>query len=104
MRDISLAAGVCTGLQFAPVTPTRLELAIARAIALRGDGTSWKWRRMQSRAMATDVSWTRPAKQYAQLFQDLVASRAQHRTDAAASQETNKPAKKAMGRATRSAD
>jgi glycogen synthase len=28
---------------------------------------------MQSRAMATDVGWTRPAKQYAALFSELAA-------------------------------
>ncbi len=111
-NEMALAAGVCTGLQFAPVTPTRLELAIARAIALRGDGTSWRWRRMQSRAMATDVSWTRPAKQYAQLFQDLVAGRAQRRAGVVASEgmnnavdnAVNKTVKKPMGRAAGSAD
>jgi glycogen synthase len=32
---------------------------------------------MQRRAMKTDVSWTRPAQQYAALFRDLIATRAQ---------------------------
>jgi starch synthase len=39
----------------------------------------WKepvlWRRLQARAMATDVSWRHPAKRYANLYRELVASR-----------------------------
>ena len=70
----ALAAGLGTGIQFAPVTRENLELAISRGIALRRDRALW--RRMQSRAMATDVGWTRPAKRYAALFRELAARRA----------------------------
>jgi starch synthase len=72
--EMALAAGAGTGVQFAPVTRGNLELAIGRALALRCDRLSW--RRMQLRAMATDVGWTRPAKRYAALYRDLVARRA----------------------------
>jgi starch synthase len=68
---MALAAGAGTGLQFAPVTRQNLEFAIGRAIALRRDAPLW--RRMQSRAMATDVGWTRPAQRYAALFRELAA-------------------------------
>ena len=32
-----------------------------------------EWQRLQSRAMATDVGWTRPARKYAALYRELVA-------------------------------
>lgn len=70
-NEMALAAGAGTGIQFTPVTRQNLEFAIDRAIALRRDPAGW--RRMQSRAMATDVGWTRPAKQYAALFRELAA-------------------------------
>jgi starch synthase len=73
-NEVALAAGVGTGIQFAPVTLENLELAISRGIALRRDRALW--RRMQSRAMAADVGWTRPAKRYAALFRELAARRA----------------------------
>ncbi len=69
-NDMALAAGAGTGVQFMPVTPDGLRFAIGRTAAL------WRnravWRRIQSRAMATDVSWTRPANRYAKLFRELV--------------------------------
>jgi len=73
-NEMARAAGTGTGIQFAPVTRGNLELAIGRAMALRRDRALW--RRMQSRAMATDVGWTRPAKRYAALFRELAARRA----------------------------
>ena len=72
--EMALAAGTGTGLQFAPVTRGSLQFAIGRALALRRDAALW--RRLQSRAMATDVGWTRPAKHYARLFRALAARRA----------------------------
>jgi len=72
--EMALAAGAGTGVQFAPVTRDNLELAVGRARALAGDTPMW--RRLQARAMATDVGWTRPAKQYAAIFRGLAAQRA----------------------------
>lgn len=72
--DMALAANAGTGIQFAPVTRANLGFAIARAQALYRDRAVW--RRLQARAMATDVGWTRPAKRYAALFRELAASRA----------------------------
>ncbi len=71
---MALAAGAGTGVQFAPVTRGNIEFAVARAAALKRDAAPW--RRMQARAMKTDVGWTRPAKQYAALFHALAAQRA----------------------------
>src|SRR5206468_5987550 len=67
-NEMAVEAGAATGIQFAPVTRVNLELAIGRAAALRNDRAAW--RRMQLRAMATDVGWTRPAKRYAALFRE----------------------------------
>jgi len=72
-NEMALAAGTGTGIQFAPVTASALELAIDRAATLARDAKTW--RRLQANAMATDVGWERPAKQYAALFRDVVAQR-----------------------------
>jgi len=68
-NEMALAAGVATGLQFAPVTEPMLAGAIARAAHL------WRaraaWRRVQENAMRTDVSWRRPARHYTELFRSL---------------------------------
>ena len=72
-NEMALAASAGTGIQFSPVTRGHLELAVGRAVALRQDRPAW--RRMQLRAMATDVGWTRPAKRYAALYRDLVAGK-----------------------------
>jgi len=72
-NEMALAADTGTGIQFAPVSRGALELAIDRALALRRDAKTW--RRLQANAMATDVGWTRPAKQYAALFRDVLRQR-----------------------------
>ena len=72
-NDMAMAAGVATGVQFSPVTREGLEGAIRRTCAL------WRkrdaWRRMQANGMRADVSWAVPARQYAQTYRELVASR-----------------------------
>ena len=72
-NDMALAARAGTGVQFAPVTRERLELALSRTMALKRDRPAW--RALQSRAMSTDVGWARPAKRYAALYSELVKSR-----------------------------
>jgi starch synthase len=71
-NEMAVAAGVATGVQFSPVTPERLVLANAHALRL------WRtprvWHRLQARAMATDVGWSAPAKQYARIFRELVST------------------------------
>ncbi len=68
-NDAALAAGVATGFQFAPVAVHALEAALARAAHLYRDRATW--RRIQERGMAMDVSWRRPAAQYADLYKTL---------------------------------
>ena len=65
---MAVAAGVATGIQFAPVTLAALEGAIRRAVALFAEPA---WARMQAAAMATDVSWANPAREYAALYRSL---------------------------------
>jgi starch synthase len=72
-NDAALAAGVATGIQFAPVTAPAIELALERTLALFRDARAW--RRLQARGMAADVGWARPARRYAALYRDLVAGR-----------------------------
>jgi starch synthase len=75
-NDAAVAAGVATGVQFLPVTSDQLAFAVGRTLALWKDPT--RWRRLQARAMATDVSWRHSAQQYARLYRDLAAGRGAH--------------------------
>lgn len=71
-NDAALAAEVATGFQFAPVTVEALIATLDRARkCFRAPGV---WRSMQKRGMATDVSWRRPAAQYAALYRSLVTA------------------------------
>jgi starch synthase len=67
-NEMALDAGAGTGLQFAPVTLDALVAAIRRAATIFGTPA---WQRIQANAMATDVSWRRPARRYAELFAAL---------------------------------
>jgi starch synthase len=69
----ALAAGVATGVTFAPVDTPALEAAIRRAADLFRDASAW--RRIQAAGMATDVSWAGPAGRYADLYRGLIAER-----------------------------
>jgi starch synthase len=69
-NEMALAAGVATGIQFAPVMREGLEAALERTAALWQDRASW--RRMQQNAMRTDVGWSRPARHYASLYRAAV--------------------------------
>ena len=71
---MALAAGVATGVQFAPVNAEMLRAAIQRAAALYADRPAWL--QMQANGMACEVSWDDPARRYAALFHELLAARA----------------------------
>ena len=70
-NEAALAAGTATGIQFAQ---GMLLMGAERAAAL------WRqpdiWAAMRRNAMRCDVSWQRPAAQYAALYRDLIAARA----------------------------
>jgi starch synthase len=56
---------VGTGLQFWPVDAS-LRFAVRRAVALFRTGDAWQ--EIQANGMASDVSWTRSAARYAELY------------------------------------
>jgi starch synthase len=68
-NEMALALGIGTGFHFSPVQAEMLAAVIMRALAV------WQhpaiWRRLQRNAMQTDVSWRRPAAQYAELYRTL---------------------------------
>ncbi len=70
----ALAAGVGTGIQFAPVAADALDLALRRTVALFREPATW--RMLQENGMAADFSWRGPARQYASLYRELVAEQA----------------------------
>jgi len=70
-NEAALAAGVATGLQFAPATAPALETALARLAALWADQASWK--RSQANAMHAPVGWARSVKRYVALYKDVSA-------------------------------
>ena len=70
-NEMALAAGVATGLQFAPPSREALEGALARLAALWRDRPAWET--AQRNGMAADVSWTRPARHYAALYREVAA-------------------------------
>ena len=72
-NDVAIAAGAATGFQFSPITVDALGATLTRTVrAYRNPAT---WRSLQKRGMATDVSWRRPAMQYADLYKTLLEKR-----------------------------
>jgi starch synthase len=65
----AMAAGVATGVIFAPVAHDPLREAVAKLIRLYDDPVLWQ--AMQKRGMATDVGWDVSAARYAALYRDL---------------------------------
>jgi starch synthase len=73
-NEMALASRAGTGVVFSPVTQDALGIAIERTVTLWRDRALW--RRLQARAMATDVSWAAPAGHYAALYRALASRRA----------------------------
>jgi starch synthase len=67
------APDTATGIHISPVTKNGLELAGQRALALWANNDQWQ--RIQKNGMRSDVSWKKPAEQYAKLYSDLVATK-----------------------------
>ncbi len=65
----ALAAKVATGIQFSPVTASRLLQAIRRALHLYTDQKVWT--QLQKQGMKSDVSWEKSAERYAALYSSL---------------------------------
>ena len=70
-NDAALAAGVATGLLFAPVTRPSLEAVLGRLAAIWADKPAWA--KMQANGMRTEVGWAGPASRYAALYRGLAA-------------------------------
>ncbi|MFP5505547.1 MAG: starch synthase, partial [Gammaproteobacteria bacterium] len=65
-----LDSGSATGFVFNSPTPAALLATIDRALGLYAQRTAWM--RVVKTAMAQDFSWTRSAKRYLDLYQDLI--------------------------------
>ena len=70
-NDAALAAQVATGIQFAPVDGLTLQGALSRAQWLYNQPSIW--RGVQQRGMASDVSWGRSARAYADLYKHILS-------------------------------
>jgi starch synthase len=70
-NEMALAEGQGTGIHFSPVTREMLEAAVLRISGLWRNPA--QFRRLQSNALRTDVSWTRSAARYAALYRETVA-------------------------------
>ena len=71
-NEAALGAGVATGIQFSPVDPDGLRLAVRRALALHGDRKAWV--AMQRQGMKADMSWQRSAARYVDLYRSLLST------------------------------
>jgi starch synthase len=68
-NDAALSAGVATGIQFLPVETAAFTRTILRAVDLFRDRAQWS--SMQKRGMKSDVSWSRSAARYVDLYRRL---------------------------------
>ncbi|MCI4678714.1 glycogen synthase GlgA [Rhodoblastus acidophilus] len=68
-NEMALQAKCATGLQFAPVTAEALAGALRRCAALHARKTAWK--NIQFNGLKTDVSWTNPARHYAEIYREV---------------------------------
>lgn len=69
-NEAALSNGVATGVQFSPVDADSLRIAVRRTVSLHRDSKTWT--AMQKQGMKSDVSWTRSAARYADLYRSLV--------------------------------
>lgn len=70
-NPVALAAGVATGVQFAPDNLTALQEALAHTDKLFRDRQVWS--AMQRNGMAADVGWKAPAAKYVKLYRGIAA-------------------------------
>lgn len=70
-NEAALAAGVATGFLFSPVSTDALMQAVHRALAAYSAPTVWSG--IQKQGMKSDVSWSRSADRYIDLYKSLLA-------------------------------
>ena len=68
-NEMALQSGCATGLQFAPVVAGELAGAMRKTAALYARKAAW--RKLQTNGMKTDVSWTHPARRYAEIYREI---------------------------------
>jgi starch synthase len=73
VRETASGAGPANGFVFEVASAGALILAVLRAKALFDTGTEWQAR--IGAAMAQDLSWQLPARQYLRLYEEALASR-----------------------------
>ncbi|MBX3568944.1 MAG: glycogen synthase GlgA [Rhizobiaceae bacterium] len=73
-NEAAVAAGVATGILFAPESGPALVQAVRRMMTLYADRSAWA--AMQKQGMKSDVSWDRSAVKYADLYKTLLARKA----------------------------
>ncbi len=66
---MALAAGVATGIQFAPGSAAALSAALRRALRLHRQAGIWD--RIRANGMRTDVSWAPSARRYAEVLRGI---------------------------------
>lgn len=77
-NPMAVAAGVATGVQFAPINQVSFEDALRRTIRLYRNKPVWS--AIQRNGMTADVSWNASAARYAALYRDTVRPRAAARS------------------------
>jgi len=68
-NEAALAAGVATGIQFAPTTAAGLDGALGRLDALWRDRPAWET--VRANALRAPVGWARSAAGYADLYREV---------------------------------
>jgi starch synthase len=69
-NEAAFSAGVATGFQYQPSAPGGLDHAISRAVAAYARPADWS--AMQRQGMKADVSWTKSAARYVELYRSLL--------------------------------
>jgi starch synthase len=71
-NEMALQSGCGAGLQFAPATSDAVSAALRRGAKLFRQKKVWK--KIQTNAMKTDVSWAWPARHYAEIYRAVARS------------------------------
>ncbi len=74
--EAALAAGTATGFSFGAATPAAFEACVQRALSLHRQPAIWQ--SLMRHAMAQELSWAGPAKDYLALYQGALEPGALH--------------------------
>lgn len=73
-NEAAVSAGVATGFQFSPLTADAFMHAVRRAVDAYANPAVWS--DIQKQGMRADVSWSRSADRYIDLYKSLLARKA----------------------------